>query len=187
MIKKIFMTCVVALFAALSMNAAERGKFIHVDNSVSKNLKPQLAFCQEHKDGKDVTTLLVQTVNVNGYNEFTDASRILMRFADEKAVRLNRVPGSEVQKRKYSKKNGNATISYYETITSYEVSNDVIERLEKGIAVIKVRVVFKENDAKDYDIVESYQEKMAADLLKSYQDASLNNRKSNTDLSDEDF
>ena len=79
MIKKIFMTCVVALFAALSMNAAERGKFIHVDNSVSKNLKPQLAFCQEHKDGKDVTTLLVQTVNVNGYNEFTDASRILMR------------------------------------------------------------------------------------------------------------
>ena len=140
-----------------------------------------------NKDGKDVTTLLVQTVNVNGYNEFTDASRILMSFADEKAVRLNRVPGSEVQKRKYSKKNGNATISYYETITSYEVSNDVIERLEKGIAVIKVRVVFKENDAKDYDIVESYQEKMAADLLKSYQDASLNNRKSNTDLSDEDF
>lgn len=187
MIKKVFMACVVALCAALSLNAAERGKFIHVDNSAAKNLKPQLAFCQEHKDGKDVTTLLVQTVNVNGYNEFSDASRILMRFADGKAVRLDIVFDSDVQKRKYTKKNGNATISYYETITSYEVPDDVIERLEKSIAIIKVRVVFKENDAKDYEIAESYQEKMAADLLKSYQDASLNNRKSNTDLSDEDF
>ena len=187
MTKKVFMAVVVALCAALSLNAAERGKFIHVDNTTAKNLKPQLAFCQEHKDGKDITTLLVQTVNVNGYNEFSDASRILMRFADGKAVRLDLVFDSDVQKRKYTKKNGNATISYYETITSYEVPNDVIERLEKNIAIIKVRVVFKENDAKDYEIAESYQEKMTSDLLKSYQDASLNNRKSNTDLSDEDF
>ena len=173
----------VALMMALTMsvNAAERGKFIHVDASVNKNLKPQLAFCQEHKDGKDITTLLVQTVNVNAYNEFTDESRVLMRFADGKAVRLNRVAGSEVATRKYSKKNGNATISYYETVTQYEVSPEVIEALEK------VRVVFKANDAKDYDIAESYQEKMAADLLKSYQEAALKNKKSNSDLSDDDF
>ena len=52
---------------------------------------------------------------------------------------------------------------------------------------VKVRVVFKENDAKDYDIAEGYQPKMAADLLKSYQEAELANRKSNTDLSDDDF
>ena len=64
---------------------------------------------------------------------------------------------------------------------------EVIDKLKAGTAVIKVRVVFKENDAKDYDIVEGYQAKMAADLLKSYQDAELANRKSNTDLSDEDF
>ena len=179
--------CAVAIMAALGLQAAERGKFIHVDNTVNKNLKPQIAFLQEHKDGNDVTTLLVQTVNVNAFNEFTDASRILLRFADDKAVRLNRVAGSDVQTRKYSKKNGNATISYYETITQYEVLPEVIERLEKGVAIIKVRVVFKENDAKDYEIAEGYQAKMAADLLKSYQEASLNNRKSNTDLSDEDF
>ena len=186
--KKVF-SVMVALMMALTMsvNAAERGKFIHVDASVNKNLKPQLAFCQEHKDGKDITTLLVQTVNVNAYNEFTDESRVLMRFADGKAVRLNRVAGSEVATRKYSKKNGNATISYYETVTQYEVSPEVIEALEAGIAVIKVRVVFKANDAKDYDIAESYQEKMAADLLKSYQEAALKNKKSNSDLSDDDF
>ena len=88
---------------------------------------------------------------------------------------------------KYSKKNGNATISYYETVTSYEVVPEVIDKLKAGTAVIKVRVVFKENDATDYDIVEGYQAKMAADLLKSYQEAELANRKSNTDLSDEDF
>ena len=173
--------------ATLGMSAAERGKFIHVDSSVNKNLKPQIAFCQEHKDGQDVTTLLVKTVNVNAYNEFTDASRVLVRFADGKAIRLNRVAGSEVQKNKFSKKNGNATISYYETITSYEVTPEVIKNLEAGVALIKVRVVFKENDAKDYDIAEGYQAKMAADLLKSYQEASQANRKSNTDLSDEDF
>lgn len=185
--KKVFMLCVLALMSVAAMNAAERGKFIHVDSSVNKNLKPQIAFCQEHKDGKDITTLLVKTVNVNAYNEFTDASRVLMRFADGKAIRLNRVAGSEVQKNKYSKKNGNATISYYETTTSYEVAPEVIKNLEAGIAIIKVRVVFKENDAKDYDIAEGYQAKMAADLLKSYQEASLANRKSNTDLSDDDF
>lgn len=176
-----------AVMSAFTMSAAERGKFIHVDNSVNKNLKPQIAFCQEHKDGQDVTTLLVKTVNVNAYNEFTDASRVLIRFADGKAVRLNRVAGSEVMKNKFTKKNGNATISYYETVTSYEVAPEVIDKLKAGVAVIKVRVVFKENDAKDYDIVEGYQAKMAADLLKSYQDAELANRKSNTDLSDEDF
>ena len=42
-------------------------------------------------------------------------------------------------------------------------------------------------DAKDYDIAEGYQEKMAAELLKSYQEATLKNRKANADLSDEDF
>ena len=62
-----------------------------------------------------------------------------------------------------------------------------IEKLEAGIAVIKVRVVFKENDAKDYDIAEGYQAKMTADLFKSYQEAAQNNRKANGDLSDEDF
>ena len=116
--------CILLLtvLSVLTMSAAERGKFIHVDSSINKNLKPQIAFCQEHKDGQDVTTLLVKTVNVNAYNEFTDASRVLVRFADGKAIRLNRVAGSEVQKNKYTKKNGNATISYYETTTSYEVA-----------------------------------------------------------------
>ena len=184
--KKVF-SVALALMMALSFQAAERGKFIHVDASVNKNLKPQLAFCQDRKEGADVTSLLVQTVNVNNYNEFTDASRILMRFADGKAVRLNRVAGSEVTTRKYSKKNGNATISYYETVTEYEVTPEVIQKLEAGVAVIKVRVVFKENDAKDYDIAEGYQSKMAADLLKSYQEAVLNHKKANGDLSDEDF
>lgn len=185
--KKCFMICALALLSVVAMNAAERGKFIHVDSSINKNLKPQIAFCQEHKDGKDITTLLVKTVNVNAYNEFTDASRVLLRFTDGKAVRLNRVAGSEVQKNKYTKKNGNATISYYETTTSYEVAPEVLDKLEHDIAIIKVRVVFKENEAKDYDIAEGYQAKMAADLLKSYQEASMANRKNNTDLSDEDF
>ena len=186
--RNVFLTLVALMTAAtMSINAAERGKFIHVDASVNKNLKPQLAFCQDHKDGVDITTLLVQTVNVNNYNEFTDASRILVRFADGKAVRLNRVAGSAVGTRKYSKKNGNATISYYETVTEYEVTPEVIEKLEAGIAIIKVRVVFKENDAKDYDIAEGYQPKMAADLFKSYQEAADKNKKAHGDMSDEDF
>jgi hypothetical protein len=184
--KKI-VSIIFALFMALSINAAERGKFIHVDASVNKNLKPQLAFAQTHVDGEDITTLLVQTVNVNNYNEFSDASRILMRFADGVAVRLNRLADSKVATRKYSKKNGNATISFYETVTEYEVAPEVIEKLEAGVAIIKVRVVFKENDAKDYDIVEGYQPKMAADLYKSYQEAVDKNKKSHSDTSDDDF
>ena len=105
--KKIFSILVAVLMAStMSVNAAERGKFIHVDNSSSKNLKPQMAFCVEHKDGKDVTTLLVKTVDVNAYKEFTDASRILVRFADGKAVRLNRVADVDIIKNKFSKKNG---------------------------------------------------------------------------------
>lgn len=186
--KKVFYVLTAALLAVtMSVNAAERGKFIHVDNSPSKNLKPQIAFVQEQKDGQAVTTLLVKTVNVNNYNEFTDASRLLIRFSDGAAVRLNRIAGSEIGKNKYTKKNGTATISYYETQTTYEVTPDVISKLEAGIAIIKVRVVFKENDAKDYEIAEGYQEKMSSDLLKSYQEASQKNRQKNGDLSDEDF
>ena len=37
--KKVF-SVFVALVLALGMNAAERGKFIHVDASVNKTLKP---------------------------------------------------------------------------------------------------------------------------------------------------
>ena len=94
--KKVF-SVMMALMLALSMsvNAAERGKFIHVDGSVNKNLKPQIAFCQEQKDGADVTLLIVKTVNTNDFNEFTDASRVLIRFSDGKAVRLNRAAGCE--------------------------------------------------------------------------------------------
>lgn len=176
-----------ALVIAATMSAAERGKFIHVDATVNKNLKPQLAFSQKKTEGQEVTTLLVQTVNVNGYNEFTDASRVLMRFTDGKMVRLNRVPGSAVSTRKYSKKNGTATITYYETVTEYEVLPEVIEALEAGTAIIKVRIVFKENESKDYDIAEGYQPKMAADLLKSYNEAVSKNQKANSDMSDADF
>ena len=176
-----------AFVLALSINAAERGKFIHIDSSVNKNLKPQIAFCVSHVDDKDITTLLVQTVNVNNFNQFTDASRVLLRFADDKAVRLNKVPGSHVATRKYSKKNGNATISYYETVSEYEVKPEVIEKLEAGIAIIKIRIVFQENESKDYEIAEGYQPKMAEDLLKSYQEAVLKNQKSYSDTSDDNF
>ena len=185
--KKVFSVMAAWLVAATMSFAAERGKFIHVDTSVNKNLKPQLAFSQAHVDQQDITTLLVQTVNVNQFNEFTDASRVLLRFTDGEAVRLNRVAGSAVATRKYSKKNGTATISYYETVTEYEVTPEVLEKLQNGIAIIKVRIVFKENESKDYDIVESYQEKMAADLLKSYEEAALKNKKSHSDTSDDDF
>lgn len=185
--KKLFMYCALAMMSVVVMNAAERGKFIHVDSSVNKNLKPQIAFCQEHKNGTDITTLLLKTVNTNEYNEFTDASRILIKFADGKNVRLNRVAGSEVKKNKVTEKVARATITKYWTETTYEVSPEVIAKLEGGSTITKIRVVYKENDAKDYDIAEGYQAKMAADLLKSYQEASLANRKNNTDLSDEDF
>lgn len=186
--KKVF-SVIIALVTALSMSmtAAERGKFIHIDSSTAKNIKPQIAFCQDHKDGADITTLIVKTVNTNEYNDFSDASRVLVRFADGKAVRLNRVPGSEVKKNKVTEKVARATITKYWTETSYEVTPDVIERLEAGVAIIKVRIVYKENDAKDYEIAEGYQAKMAEDLLKSYQEAALNNKKANTDISDEDF
>ena len=187
--KKVFSVIAALVVAAsMSINAApERGKFIHVDCSTSKNLKPQLAFCQEHKDGEDITTLLVKTVNVNAYNEFNDASRVLVRFSDDKAIRLNRVAGSEVQKNKHTEKKGNATISYYDTFTSYEVTPEVIDKLQAGLSIVKVRIVFKENDSKDYDIIEGYQAKLAADLLKSYIEAADKNKKAHSDTSDEDF
>ncbi len=187
--KKVF-SVMVALMMALSMNvnaAPERGKFIHVDASVNKNLKPQIAFCQEHKDGNDVTTLIVKTVNTNDFNEFTDESRILLRFSDGKTARLNRVPGIEVKKEKKTEKDARSTLTKYWTETVYEVTPDVIAELEAMAAIVKIRIVFKANDAKDYDVSESYQAKMAADLLKSYQEAAMKNKKNNRDLSDDDF
>lgn len=186
--KKIFSVLAAVLMAAtMSVNATpQRGKFIHVDTSVNKNLKPQIAFCQDRVEGADVTTLQVWTVNTNNFNEFTAASRVLIRFADGAAVRLNRV-GEGVEKNKHTDKKGTSTITYFRTITTYEVTPEVIEKLEAGIGIVKIRVVFKENDAKDYDIAEGYQLRISADLLKSYQEAVQLNRKANSDLSDEDF
>ena len=185
--KKVFSVMAAVLVAATMSVAAERGKLIHVDNSQSKNLKPQLAFCMDRVNGEDVTTMLVKTVNVNNYNEFNDESRVLLRFADDAAIRLNKVAGSAVEKNKHSEKKGNATISFYDTFTSYEVTPEVLEKLEAGIGIVKVRIVFKANEHKDYEIAEGYQAKLAADLYKSYQEAALKNKKAHSDTSDDDF
>ena len=186
--KKFIFSLAAFVVAATMSVSAERGKLIHVDISQSKNLKPQIAFAVDRVNDEDVTTLLVKTVNVNAYNEFNDESRILLRFADEsKPIRLNKVAGSAVDKNKHTEKKGNATISFYDTFTSYEVTPEVIKKLEAGIGISKVRIVFKENEHKDYEIVEGYQAKMAADLLKSYQEAALKNKKAHSDTSDEDF
>ncbi len=45
--KKVFNVLVALMMTTMLVNAAERGKFIHIDSSVNKNLKPQIAFCQE--------------------------------------------------------------------------------------------------------------------------------------------
>ena len=186
--KKVFSVLLAFVLATtMSLGAAERGKFIHVDASVNKNLKPQLAFSQAQKDGQPVTSLLVLTVNTNNFNEFSDASRVLLRFSDGKAVRLNIVPNAEIIKQKNTEKKGNATLTFYRTTSEYEVTPEVIEKLEAGVAIVKVRIVFQENELKDYDIAEGYQAKMAVDLLKSYQDAAYKNKKANGDLADEDF
>ena len=183
----ISMFVAIIMAATMSINAAERGKFIHVDNSVNKDLKPQLAFCQEHKDGQDITSLLLWTVQPNTYHEFSDVARLLIAFSDGYKVRLNRIGGPEEKKETFTKKASTATIKYYKTITAYEMEPEVIERLTNSVAVTKIRVVFKENEARDYEIAEGYQARMAADLLKSYLEASQKNKKANGDLSDEDF
>ena len=185
--KKLFIICALTLISMFNAHAAGQGKFIHVDNTTSKNIKPQLAFYQERVNGEDITTLLVWTTNVNTYYEFTDASRILIRFSDGTMTRLSLDTNKEIKKEKFTKKNANATITYYKTITSYAITPELIDKLQNDIAIVKVRVVFKENDAKDYDIAEGYQTKMASDLKQSLLDAIQKNRQSTTDLSDEDF
>ena len=184
--KKSMILCALALMTALSMNAAQ-GKFIHVDNTVNKNLKPQIAFNQDRVNGEDVTTLLLWTVNTNQYNEFSEASRLLVRFSDGSTARLERVPGTEVKQDKYNTKNGKATMTYYKTITTYEMNMEFTGKLQSGATIVKIRVVYKENEAKDYEIAEGYRPKLREDLLRSYNEATDKNRKSTTDLSDEDF
>ena len=79
--KKVLSVFVALVLATtMSINAAERGKFIHVDNSANKDLKPQLAFCQEYKDGQDITSLLLWTVQPNTYHEFNDEARLLIEI-----------------------------------------------------------------------------------------------------------
>ena len=119
-------------------------------------------------------------------DKFTDIDQ-LAAYIERGIRKSKRVAGSEVKKEKRSEKDARATITKYWTETVYEVTPEIISELEAGVAIIKVRIVFKANDAKDYDIAEGYQPKMAADLLKSYQEAALKNKKSNTDLSDDDF
>ena len=185
--KKLLFISALTLISMLNAYAEGQGKFIHVDNTTAKNIKPQLAFYQERVNGEDITTLLVWTTNVNSYYEFTNASRILIRFADGTMTRLSLDTNKEIKKDKFTKKNANATITYYKTITSYAITPELIDKLENNIAITKIRVVFKENDAKDYDIAEAYQTKMASDLKQSYLDASQRNRQTTGDLSDEDF
>lgn len=185
--KKLLSISALALISMLNAYAAGQGKFIHVDNTTAKNIKPQLAFYQERVNGEDITTLLVWTTNVNSYYEFTNASRILIRFSDGTMTRLSLDTNKEIKKDKFTKKNANATITYYKTITSYAITPELIDKLENNIAITKIRVVFKENEAKDYDIAEAYQTKMASDLKQSYLDASQRNRQTTGDLSDEDF
>ena len=99
------------------------------------------------------------------YFRFDSDSRILIRFSDGHVSTLHR-------NTKFAVKQIYENTSYgifYKTLTDFDVDEETKRHLlNPEMGVVKIRVVFTNGNARDYDLPEKYQKKFTQHMIESY-------------------
>lgn len=176
------------LFSICSYAQVAIGNYTYFPDSklMGRAYKPRIAF--EKID--DLYSISVRCCDPRAYKLFDNESRVLLKFADNTSVRLDIIylNESSVIKSYDCSVDRFGTTHFYVTYTNYYISEDVIERiLSRNESIIKIRLVYGNGEADDYDITEQYQQKLMEGLKKSYKEANQSQAKKKRILNDDDF
>lgn len=188
--KHFFSTLALVCLAILPLAAEEhQGPFVTFPDAKpqGKDYKPQIAIAQENTGANTASYLILRFTGSTDHAVFDPTSRLLIRFADSTTMTLPCLADHPIRKESSNRVINGTTLSYYRTFTYYQASPDFIDKVSQGIGILKIRIVFAEGNARDYDIAPAYIPKMAELLLKSYSQASATTQQSRTTLSDDDF
>ena len=129
--------------------------------------KPQLAFGKVN----DQFLLVLYYTDPSTYATFDQESVMLLKFDDDSTVKLPISKSDEVTKKYETSWNSllKCYNHFYETFTSFDLEQDVVDRIVKDQQNIKkIRVSFTNGDIKDWDIDLKYQPKLIKGLVESY-------------------
>ena len=135
---------------------------------------------------KELLTLL--TVTSGDYHSFDSESRVLLRFTDESVSILRRDLNFEVE-RTYDNTwiSGNLVDLRY-SIVFLQLDSETRKKLfNQSLGIKKVRVVFSNGDAKDYDIKGKGVMKLPEELRASYVEATQDNNMRTQNSDDSTF
>lgn len=187
--KRIGMVMVAACLATVLFAQEYKGVSVLFPDAKpqGKEYKPQLAVAQTNVGTEAKSYVVLRLTGSTDYTVYDETTRLLIRFADSTKAVLPQVAGDKIRKEHNNNVVNGATLSFYRTFTSYQLTPEIAEKIQSGVGILKIRVVIAKGNAKDYDIAPAYQAKFAELLQKSYAEAAAAAKKAQTQLSDDDF
>ena len=137
------------------------------DKGLGTSYNPQLAFGKIN----DQYLLVLLYIDPTDYALFNEESVILLKFDDDSVAKLPISKLDDVTKDLETEWINIAKryFYYYKTYTSYDIEQDVIDKIVKEkLNIKKIRVSFTNGDIKDWDINVKYKPKFIKGLVESY-------------------
>lgn len=134
--------------------------------------------------------VMLMFIDRDDYAEFDENSRIVFKLEDDSRISCPYFSPAGVNKDYRTEWNDtfHRFADYYTTITGYESSGELVDAVIKnGKKIVKIRVVFANNEIQDYDIKKSYQSKFVSNLQKYYYSELEKEEKEKNIPSDDEF
>ncbi len=181
--KKIF--CLITIFYTVLLVSAQSstGSFVMFpDGSLfGSAFKPKIAFYQD-TDPIIKNFFILSVAKNDGYADFDENSRMLIKFEDGSKFTLPILAGVESRDFSYI-----SNISVYNVLTMYRLDDQILEKIRNYESIIKIRIVYTNGDIDDYDIDESYQYKFIRKLNNSYNEVIEDNSQMKRNMNDDYF
>ncbi len=186
--RNLFLTIFFCLsLVSFSQQTVSLGNFTKFpdDKMYGSYYKPSLAFGQVGSS----YVLSLKVVQPDMYARFDETSRILVKFEDDYVIKLPILYSSLGVSKNYDNSIvGKTIVHHYITYTSYELCKEFIDRIvNKEEKIKKIRIVFANGDATDYDINKKYMKKLTTGLKESYYRVVAKQQQKQKTLNDEDF
>lgn len=154
------------------------------DKSFGILYKPSIAFGQFGS----IFVLSLKVVQADNYALFDSDSRLLFKFEDEGVVKLPILFDIGITHNFDNMVSGISYYKFYTTYTSYELNEEFVDRIvNKEQKIKKIRIVFSNGEAIDYDINKKYMKKLTYGLKESYYRVISKQQEKQKILQDEDF
>ena len=129
-------------------------------------------------DGTSITneSLLLITTGMDGYYSFDADSRVLIRFTDESTSILRRDPDEIVENAYDNMWMGSSLMHFYKSYVTLQLDSETRTKFfNHSLGVKKIRIVYANGDAIDYEMKGKRIMKFPEELRESFEEASQKN------------